>query len=494
MDDLCALLKSGAQRSYDIENIIKYNSTLCKYWLGYTYEQFQQLLIEIPAISERVKSPKTSLAMFLMKLRTGETNDRIASLFHVASGTVFNHLNIVRECFKDQFIQLHLGRNTLSIQQVAQYNLMIPNGLFGDPDADPEFMPAIAIGDGTYVYIQKSSNYLYQKQTYSLHKFRNLVKPFLLVCCNGYIIDVFGPYPAIESDSSIMLRLFHDGSPLRSYFRPNDVFILDRGFRDAIPVLQQLGYKAYIPETKEPEEHQLSTLAANKSRCVTLCRWVVEVVNGRFKRDFKLFRQNYFNRASSHLMLDFRIAAALTNRFHVKIRDNIHAAAILAQAQAKLNTTNNLAPYIETHHLNRVRAQFTRIDGNLPELDNFPRLTFNDLILFALGIYQIKQARSYYGEHVRAAGGVYSIEVFREPVGEFGPNNYLLRGKIESRHTTRKTYFSYILVDSNPSVVNTRAALVEYCCNCLVGRRTVGCCAHVMSIVWFYHGHDTKTA
>lgn len=30
-----------------------------------------------------------------------------------------------------------------------------------------------------------------------------------------------------------------------------------------------------------------------------------------------------------------------------------------------------------------------------------------------------------------------------------------------------------------------RKGTVEYCCNCLVGRRTVGCCAHVMTMVWY---------
>lgn len=40
-------------------------------------------------------------------------------------------------------------------------------------------------------------------------------------------------------------------------------------------------------------------------------------------------------------------------------------------------------------------------------------------------------------------------------------------------------------VGYNPLVANTRHALAGYCCNCLVGRRTVGCCAHIMSVVWF---------
>lgn len=55
-----------------------------------------------------------------------------------------------------------------------------------------ESKPAIVLCDATYVYVQTSSNYLFQKQTYSLHKHLNLVKPFMIVCCNGHILDCIG--------------------------------------------------------------------------------------------------------------------------------------------------------------------------------------------------------------------------------------------------------------------------------------------------------------
>lgn len=102
--------------------------------------------------------------------------------------------------------------------------------------------------DGTYVYIEKSSNYSYQKKTYSLHKYRNLVKAFLIVCCDGHIIDVLGPYPATTSDANILIHEFNEpNAPLRQYFKEGDVFILDRGFRDCIPLLKSLNYSVYYP-------------------------------------------------------------------------------------------------------------------------------------------------------------------------------------------------------------------------------------------------------
>lgn len=34
-------------------------------------------------------------------------------------------------------------------------------------------------------------------------------------------------------------------------------------------------------------------------------------------------------------------------------------------------------------------------------------------------------------------------------------------------------------------VSNSVADIAGYYCNCLVGNRTVGCCAHVMTILWY---------
>lgn len=116
-----------------------------------------------------------------------------------------------------------------------------------------------------------------------------------------------------------------------------------------------------------------------------------------------------------------------------------------------MDEPNHLGQFILDHNINRRRVMFTSIDGNLPQLNNFPVFSYNNLILFALGPYQVKQARSFFGEHVRE-NGVYIIEVcpelehYQEIVSRIGGNNpYLLRGRIKSRHVSQRTYFSYIL-------------------------------------------------
>ena len=150
----------------------------------------------------------------------------------------------------------------------------------------------------------------------------------MLVCGDGHIIDVTGPYSASTSDASIMQQILqnHDGpyeeAPINYYLEQNDAFILDRGFRDAVPLLETYGYDVHMPPTKRRGETQLTCEEANKSRLVTLCRWVVETINGRFKRDFKIFRYRVFNRALPSTMTDYKIAAVLINAFQEPYDDS----------------------------------------------------------------------------------------------------------------------------------------------------------------------------
>lgn len=190
---------------------------------------------------------------------------------------------------------------------------------------------------------------------------------------------------------------------------------------------------------------------------MTLCRWVVEVVNGRFKRDFKLFRNVFFNLASAHMMEDFRIGTTLINKFHKLIENPDNADEIAQIATTRLNLPNYLGQFVQNYNLNRRRVLFRNIDANLPALNTFPQLNINELKLISLGPYQVKHARSYYGEHIRDRG-IYEIEISpeiefsEELVMHIGGNHpVLLRGRIKSSHTSRREYYTYIVYDEHPS-------------------------------------------
>ena len=108
--------------------------------------------------------------------------------------------------------------------------------------------------------------------------------------------------------------------------------------------------------------------------------------------------------------------------------------------------------------------------------------------MISLGSYQIDLAKSYCSEHLR--DGLYRIELYRENdihdlVGGGNiqaENVWLIRGRVQSRHVRARKYYVYILVDKNQTGTD---AIPHYYCSCLTGRRTIGSCAHTISIIWY---------
>lgn len=109
---------------------------------------------------------------------------------------------------------------------------------------------------------------------------------------------------------------------------------------------------------------------------------------------------------------------------------------------------------------------------------NFPVLTIEDIIKFSIGTYHVKLARSYCSEHIKTTG-VYNMEIYRQPAEEA---HILIRCRIQSRHVGTKTYYTYIIFDEN---LNGITAIKEYYCSCYHGKRKLGSCAHVVSVIYY---------
>ncbi|GBP75761.1 hypothetical protein EVAR_59404_1 [Eumeta japonica] len=69
---------------------------------------------------------------------------------------------------------------------------------------------------------------------------------------------------------------------------------------------------------------------------------------------------------------------------------------------------------------------------------------------------------------------MYSIYIHRE-------DDSVLRVQLRSRHTSSKT----TIFGSKQSEATSHTNIQWYC-QCKVGARVVGCCAHVASILWFW--------
>lgn len=117
------------------------------------------------------------------------------------------------------------------------------------------------------------------------------------------------------------------------------------------------------------------------------------------------------------------------------------------------------------------------MDGILPQLESFPKLEHNQPI--------VKQARSYYGRHIRTNGS-YDVKACSdlEKIMHLGGSRpQLLRSRKNARHTriSQKIYYVYILYESQRTH-NAIDAILSYHCSCIVGNRTLAC--HVMTVVW----------
>lgn len=257
-------------------------------------------------------------------------------------------------------------------------------------------------------------------------------------------MEAMGPYPATKNDASIVNELISRGDVLTYLFKEDDVFILERGFRDCADNMTNKGFLVHMPETISTGERQLSTLQANITRCVTMNRWVVKAVNGRFSRDFKIFREDYLNKRCLHIMAEFRIAAAFLNHFAVQFRERANVNEIIEIIDEKIFENNELSEIVQGYNLNMRSTLFQNISHTNVE---FPELTINDLELIALGTYQIRQTKSYIREHLRVHG-MYTLEACQDnaPLQGIFNNSQLsiIRGKSKSRHIGSKSYFTYL--------------------------------------------------
>lgn len=157
--DVCNIFQDAVNRGtrFNFDTMTQLDENDLNFWVGFNYQQFNTILNQTPSISERSNRPRTVLGIYLCKLRTGETDERLATLFGMSRRTLERKLAIARECLQVDFVSRHLGFNHITRNDVLERNLMIPKGIFGDENNTK----TIIICDGTYIFIEKSSNFLF---------------------------------------------------------------------------------------------------------------------------------------------------------------------------------------------------------------------------------------------------------------------------------------------------------------------------------------------
>ena len=286
----------------------------------------------------------------------------------------------------------------------------------------------------------------------------------------GHILDVIGQYYANGSnnDASIVKHIFENDPDVSSFFRSNDIFVVDRGFRDCIEYLESKSFVVKMPYYLEKGKKQHSTLEANESRLVTKTRWVVEAVNGLVKK-WQYFNNVVKNVNVPNIASDFRIICAIINKYKPPRLTDTNESQLIAKTMLEKATNDN--------HLMKKVANFMRKSSKKKSVDvsalNFPKLSIEFLKNYTMGSYQIKQASSYAQDHLDDEG-LYQYEYVPQ-------TSNIVKVLLKSKHVSNKEYRTFIEYNNK----NRNEPITGHYCDCKSGARVVGCCAHVASVLWF---------
>lgn len=472
----------------DFSNINSFSDEEFELISPITKEQFNDMLTFCDDIEDendgrhRRTITQTDLLSFLCKLRQGLPDAFLKLLFNYPSRQAVSlAVSKVRKSLMLRFVPANIGLNAINRQAYIQQHVTeFSNYLFND---NPDTARVIVIIDGTYSYIEKSSNFQALRQSYCLHKGRHLVKPALLVAPDGYILDIHGPYFSDwrNNDAAILQKEFeNDGERLRQWLGENSIIIVDRGYRDVIPLLDQLGINHYMPALLEQGQRQLTTEAANESRLVTKCRWVVEARNGHIKSIFKFFKNIIPYHHVIHLRDFYLIAGAIINRYR-RLISMEGATRELAQTMLeKAETANNLQTRVIQENLARRNAIWNTLNHN--HILDFPPLTLDYLQDLTIGVYQLNLSPSYIQDALSREGNEeLEVDENRHEPG-------LLRMRVYSRFrnaTKYQLWINYRPINANGGDENNEEAILGYYCTCKMGARTLGTCAHIASALWF---------
>jgi hypothetical protein len=290
-----------------------------------------------------------------------------------------------------------------------------------------------------------------------------------LVLPDGYVLDAIGPFQGTANDASITERILETRNDLVEWCDYGDIMICDRGFRDVIQTMSDLGYEVKSPVYLGKSQNQHTTIESNESRLITKVRWTVESYHARMKK-WRILSDRIENQFLPKLGDMVRIISAGLNAFRGSIvanadNDQLHMIAKLMNEQKSQN--NTLKYYID-RGLIRTRSHWRNMDD---ESIVFPEIDLDYLRELFFGTYQIKQSKTYTEEHLDEDGN-YIVQVAPEE-GE------IIRCRIQSRHSNATRYYAWIRYSLLDNTIKA------WYCQCRSGARTLGCCGHIASVIWY---------
>lgn len=440
---------------------------------GLTYDKLQELTSLLVSMRKsHSRDINQAVVIFLFKLRTGASNDLISSIFDIENPIkISDFCESVINSFEKDILPSQFGvKSVVREDLIRKHTSFYAKKLFNLRDDQ-----LALIFDGTYLRHEKSKNNEYQRKSYSGQKKVPLCKPFTICTTDGFVVDVPGPFLANENDASIMKKVMEDPDGLKLIMKKSDICIVDRGFRDVVPYLEELGFKVLMPALKGKRPN-LTALEANESRFVTKLRWVVEAVHGVIGKKFKLLHHQLDNKLLSRARSYVRIANFLNNRFGKRLNSDQYDEGlqdiITERMFNSIQIENTLAVEVETSRWSRRSTTTTKLSSQ--DVMDFPEMTEKDLKIYFSGTYQLGQAICYLAELMDDSDNI-NMEYIKVK-----PN--IVKVLVRSRHINKKTYKCYI--EYKPNSIGY-SGILRHTCDCANGLRTVGSCSHVAAIIYY---------
>ncbi|CAF1070135.1 unnamed protein product, partial [Brachionus calyciflorus] len=249
-------------------NLSVLENVYCHQITGWSKNKFIKFSNYITSINETSGRSKNQLiALYRYWLRKGIDQFTLSKLFSETSNQsqISQYLDQIRRAINKDFVPFFLGTTKGRDFFLKHNNTTVKNlhNLSTDTLA--------VVVDASYIRLEKSSSNHVQYMCWSEQKKDLLIKPFLVVCSDGWIIDCYGPFAANINDAAIFDYILEVDHNLRKILLPNKTVVFyDRVFK---------------------------------------CRFIVEKQFGYLKNHKSL--DNIRNTQAGHIQVDFRIACAM---------------------------------------------------------------------------------------------------------------------------------------------------------------------------------------
>jgi hypothetical protein len=216
--------QSGIFDSFqDMNNV---SEELCKKLTGWSKMEFIKFSKYITSVYDTAGRTKEQLiVIYRYWLRKGLDQLSLAMFKNNTSQHQISHyLTQIREAINKDFVPYFLGSKK-NREFFLKHNNVTTTELHGMK----EDQLAVFV-DATYTRLEKSSNNEFQYKCWSMQKMDLLIKPFIICCADGYVIDCYGPFQANHNDAKILEYVLETDQELSKVLIPYKTLIfLDRG-------------------------------------------------------------------------------------------------------------------------------------------------------------------------------------------------------------------------------------------------------------------------